>query len=461
MIKSNKPLIEPVYSQDEANQPIELGSTSVSFTLNGKEHQKMAKVIMEFLPKAQLLISIPAEELTEYPFWSLTIGMRLVQEGPMQLILTGKDVSIEVFCLRVDAGGLTFTPTGSPITVTPRPGPLSTVMFHLFNFPDFVGPQDYALTSGEPPNQGVMRCGRVVLEAGGWRITIAATNKTGGLVKSLREQGGYVITHVGKIEREDGSDFSAEHADSLLFCLHEFLSFALGRWVGIGLPIGFDPDGRRSFEQWDLPLSTPGAWNGSYSWFALHHAELFSEVFPGFFTLWNDEAWREHLRKSLYWYLAANERSTGIGVDAGIILAQTALERLAWAYCVEHQRIVSQDAFTPRGLSSANKLRMLASTLGITTKIPTTMRALRGRRGRKWVDIPDAIASIRNALVHPHVKDSHTSQAYYEAWNLSMWLLDLTLLRLCSYNGNYGNRLVERYPGTVEHVPWAKGNSER
>jgi hypothetical protein len=327
------------------------------------------------------------------------------------------------------------------------------VVFHLFNFAQFHrGPHDYAIVS-----KGLRMCGRAVLKAGGWNITIAATDKTHDVAAALQQNGGYVITHMGKIEREDGSEFSTEQVEPLLSCLEQFLSFALGRRAGIALPVGFDAEGRRVFEQWDVPNAARDGWRGSFSWFDERHGGLLSDVFPGFFSLWNDDDWKEHLRIALFWYLSANEDSGGINVDAGTILAQTALERLAWAYCVKDRRMVSQKAFEPRGLSAADKLRMLASALDIPMELPPDMAALNRGCKNKWADIPEAITAIRNALVHPSKKDSPPKGSYYQAWRVSMWLLDLVLLRLCKHTGRYANRLAgRRCVGMVEEVPWAK-----
>jgi hypothetical protein len=44
----------------------------------------------------------------------------------------------------------------------------------------------------------------------------------------------------------------------------------------------------------------------------------------------------------------------GIGIDAGLILAQPVLELLAWTYCVQDRKMVSPEAFHRRGLSAAN-----------------------------------------------------------------------------------------------------------
>lgn len=84
--------------------------------------------------------------------------------------------------------------------------------------------------------------------------------------------------------------------------------------------------------------------NGSCSWFDEHHGELLADVFAGFMKLWTNELWRTPLTHALYWYLGACDRRTGIGVDTGIILAQTALEGLAWTYCVQDRKMVSRAA---------------------------------------------------------------------------------------------------------------------
>ncbi len=342
---------------------------------------------------------------------------------------------------------------------------LSSAIFHLFNFPDFHGPEDYWIAPEEtasivPPISvppGRARCGRVILKADGWKITIAATDKTHALVEAAAREGGYVITHMGRIERENGSGFSTKELEDVLHCVYLFLSFALGRRAGVAFPIGFDTDGNRAFEQWGLPIVAAGTWHRSFSWFDDSHAELLSEVFPGFLALWNDSSWKDHLRKTLYWYLAANERGAGVGVDAGIILAQTALERPAWVHCVEHQGIVSRGAFGRKGLRAADQVRMLATTLGIPTQLPAALTALSAKRGAKWDGIPEAITSIRNMLVHPAEAESPPKGSYYEAWRLSTWLLDLALLRLCNHNGSYMNRIGDpRYAGLVQRVPWAK-----
>jgi hypothetical protein len=458
LLKVSRQLIDPIYSQSHPNQKIELGPVAIQFDHNGTAYRGTADAAMRFVPDERLEFVCPLEG----KFW--LFGLESFDVGrDEKLMLTDRGVTIDVFCtaIGVDHDRIVFTPKKSSVMATLPSNNISTATFHLFNFPDFLGPEDYILTTVEPPRQASRRCGRAVLSADGWTITIAATNRTDALTKVLEAQGGYALTHLGRIEREDGSTFSSEQLDDLLNCLQYFLSFALGRWAGVALPVGFDAQENRIFERWGAAKTADGGWNGSSSWFDQHHGELLSQVFPGFMLLWTNKLWRQPLSYVLYWYLGACDRRVGIGVDAGLILAQTALELLAWTYCVLDRRMVSPSAFKRRGLSAADKLRLLASSLSIPTEIPHVFSALNGPRGKKWADGMDALTGIRNSLVHPDAQTKLPEYSYYEAWKLSLWYIDLVLLRLCGYGGKYANRLSSRWTGQVESVPWAQNQADK
>jgi hypothetical protein len=72
---------------------------------------------------------------------------------------------------------------------------------------------------------------------------------------------------------------------------------------------------------------------------------------------------------------------------------------------------------------------------------------------RRWLDSPHALTEIRNNITHPE-RPAQYSNAYFEAWSLGLWYLELALLRICGYNGSYSNRLVAKLVGEVEDVPW-------
>jgi hypothetical protein len=450
-IEVSRPLIEPIYSQTDPNQPINLGRVAIQVDHQGTAYRETADVTMNFVPDAGLEFAVTFER--ENP--SLAAG--LFHAGcALKLMLPDRHVTVDAVCVRAGAGGAVVTPTRLPVNVAPPSAAISAATFHLFNFPEFWAPDDYTLTWDEPGLSHSKRCDRVVLRADGWNVTVAATDRTDEMTKRLESQGGYVITHMGRITRDDESTFSSGQLDDLLTCLHYFLSFVSGRWAGVAIPIGIDRDGNRAFEQWGMRWTAAGPWNGLSSWFDKFNGEALALVFPGFRSLWNDALWREPLASALYWYLGASDPGVGIGVDTGLILAQTALELLAWNHCVRDRKMVSPNAFKRGGLPAADKLRLLASSLDIPKEIPSALPALLGRPGKKWEDGMHAITGIRNSLVHPG-SQAELRDPCYEAYKLSLWYLDLTLLHLCAHNGNYANRLVPgRAVGTVARVPWAE-----
>jgi hypothetical protein len=436
---------EPIYSQSKPNEPIDLGSVVVQFDHNGTPHRETAHVTMTFVPEKRLELTIPVES-----------GRPSPALGSFALTLPDRNVTIKALCLGVhrERGGTFLVPEREPVTVTPPATAVSTAAVHLLSFPEFWAPEGYDPSTGEPPDYS-RRCHSVVLKAGGWNITISATDQAHDLEEALRAQGGYVITHMAAVKRDDGATFSSEQLADILSCLHYFLSFVLGRWVGMAMPVGFDSDGNRVFEEWGMRWSAGGAWNASSSWFDEMNGELLAQVFPGFVSLWKNPIWGGTLTSAIYWYLGGCG-GVGIGVDAGLILAQTALELLAWTHCVEDRKMVSAAAFKPRGLSAADKLRLLATSLSIPKEIPPTQPALHGMPGKKWVDGMEAITVIRNAKVHPGLPTEPSGRAYFEAYELSLWLIELTLLHLCGHNGKYANRLRQRWRGEVDLVPWAE-----
>jgi hypothetical protein len=163
--------------------------------------------------------------------------------------------------------------------------------------------------------------------------------------------------------------------------------------------------------------------------------------------------WREAIHEIIYWYLNANLSSRGI--DAGIILTQAAIERLSYEYAVKDKRLLSVNGF--KDLCASDKYRLLFSLLKIPIEIPKETPALEKLANKfNWIDAPQALTEIRNSLVHPeHKKRGQLSSAYYEAWNLDLWYLEMGVLAICDYLGTYGNRLKRKWVGQVEDIPWA------
>ncbi|KAF1727713.1 hypothetical protein CSC76_08970 [Pseudoxanthomonas mexicana] len=166
------------------------------------------------------------------------------------------------------------------------------------------------------------------------------------------------------------------------------------------------------------------------------------------------EEWKDCLRSAIYWYAQANTSGGSPGIDAAIILAQSALERLAHHYLVVDKKMISPEGLDR--LKASDRLRLLFSSLNIPLDIGvSTPEIQKVAPGFKWVDAPHAMTDIRNELVHPASK-KQVSNCFFDAWRLSLWYLELSLLALCSYDDTYTSRLTAKYATQSEKVPWEK-----
>lgn len=448
--------IGQAYWQEEPSQTISLGKVQVEFTVGDELEKTLANVHLRFAPEDRLCLDLSPKDVQ--PLSYLKAFTERSREGKLRLV--ERNVTIDVIWTGID-DFVHFTPCSSVITVTPNVDGIAEAVFHLFNFPEFFASADKDRPASNGTDAVSRVCQTVVLRADGWIVTITAAARTHAACAALKRSGGFIITHAGKITREQGHPFSTSQLSDLLRCLHAFLSFCLGRWAGVALPIGFGKCGAKVFEQWGLPMVSSGAWNCSLSWFDPLDADNLSRLFPGFVSRWYDRLWSVPFWKALYWYVCANIRSSDIGIDAGLILAQAAFEQLAWTYCVVERRMISKDAFGERGVSAADKLRLLLCALNIPTDIPKTLRALSAKRGQQWQDGPDAITCVRNSVVHSHHKQGKLPPGCEcDAWQLAMWFLDLVFLRLCNYQGEYANRLPPHgWKGQSELVPWARSKN--
>ena len=284
-----------------------------------------------------------------------------------------------------------------------------------------------------------------------WKIELKSLSSTQQSIKFLNENGGYRLTHIGGIQKLDGSSFTGDDINECLTALCYFLSFVKGGWCNPICPVGFDETGHRVWELWSSPRE---AWHRPFSWFDTHSTEQLTVLFKGFMKMWANDDWRGALREIIYWYLNANFSSRGI--DAGIILTQAAIERLSYEYAVKDKRLVTADGF--KNLWASDKFRLLFSSLRIPLDIPlatSKLKKLAQNQKMKWIDAPHALTEIRNSLIHPeHKKRGQFDSAYFDAWNLGLWYLEMGILAICGYNGTYGNRLNLRREGQVENVPW-------
>ena len=424
----------------KANARISLGDVNIKIMDRGKAHDTVAQVYLNLLPSPQQVLECEVQ------------GMLSFNDRAPSITLLQYHTDLEVMCIswqyKEGVSKLTFTPKTEPCTVVKQEGKrLQIVTFDVLNFPSFIGQQDITEEcTTERGGAGVRRRGRVELEADGWRIEVTAVPDLKEIVDALKGQGGYAVTHKGNLKRSDGETFSIEDAENAMNRLWQFLSFARGQYCSPILPVGFNCDGEVVWRQWGC--RTVESWGEPLSWFDRQHAEALGEVFPGFWNCLNGVTHAAAARIALEWYLRSN-RNNG-DQAGGLILSQTALERLADVHGLKKKR----------GESVAMPIRQLMNKIGIPPELPggfsvlkEVLRALTTKDGGG----PEALVAVRNDLVHPKEKLAEISGLKeYEAWNLAQWYLELILLNMFGFKGKYGNRTLEgRWTGQVESIPWA------
>jgi hypothetical protein len=164
--------------------------------------------------------------------------------------------------------------------------------------------------------------------------------------------------------------------------------------------------------------------------------------------------WGPMLRRAMRWYIAANKSEAG--TEGSIVLAQTAHELLSWTRFVTVGKLSSDF----EKMHAEDKLRLMLGLLSVPLEVPASLRVLAAKTKGKNMDGPMAIVELRNSIVHPKKKrlgvDEVGEEGVSEAYRLSLWYLDLTLLYLFGYEGKYSSRLSRpQVYGHLQDLPWA------
>jgi hypothetical protein len=198
------------------------------------------------------------------------------------------------------------------------------------------------------------------------------------------------------------------------------------------------------------------------SWFDLASATWLSLVANGLLNFKADEQAEEILHTALYWYRRSN--ITASGVDGSLILTGCALELLSWFVIVRRKRALTEDGY---GLlnSASERLRLMLTLLSISRTFPSGLSELtRCAKREQWEDLADALVEARNYLVHPTKSRSGRTRErkdlpWYELWSAGQWVLELAILRLIDYSGQYHNRTklrafdrLKMYPGKASNL---------
>lgn len=446
MTASDSPLeqsptaLRPVYTTDEPNKAILLYEGSLEITQNATVKQGNGSVYFEWLPSPNIKFECSCQD-------SWLSGFDIHQAASLNLLDIGISLEASMSSPSYSAnqdGEQLYKLSGElsePLIVRSEDS-LSYLLFHLVN------------TSWS---------GRVNLEAEGWSVTIDSLPTHTNIKKALKSQGGCAITHVGKIERSDQGIFTVNQAEELLEALRFFFSFSRGLQTSTILPVGYNVNGDEIWKKWDANHYIK-PWQDVCSCFPDFNAQSLSELFQGFWRRWQNPIWQEPIIYAIHWYMESMAQAGA--VEGSIVLEQAAFELLSRVLIVEDKRSISSNQFET--LKAADKLRDLLSESGIPCPVPDSLINL-SQLSQEWnsadglADGPKVLTNIRNAIVHsgkPQKRQKLSqmpSETKGEAWQLGLWYLELVLLRLFEYQGDYFNRIVykQRYEENIEPVPWA------
>lgn len=424
--------LQPIYRTPKANSPVLLHAGEIRIQSGETQHLCNGTLQYVWLPDSRIRFDLPSNGLE-------SIGLISASKGIQTLTLRGcNPTGCLVLNVSERIGGI----INEPLIIGDGTR-ASKLYFHLVNCAHIQG-------AFIAQSEKTIVAGRIQLQADGWFVLIDPVAEIRTLHEELKQSGGYAITHIGCLERVDKTPFELSNSDEILEALTHLLSFAHGYWVPTILRVAHDANGIRIRESWSDQISSP--YNQHMSWFSDRHATILPEIFPLFLVRWQRPIWKEAIRRTIWWYVASNERSGGL--DGAIILLQVALELLAWIVYVEDGQLVSKDGFEK--LPGADKLRLLVSWIGLPLGVPSEFPELQTfARQNKWALGPWVFTEVRNALVHPKNRNKlNNSAPLYDVWRLGMWYLETALLRACDYRGNYANRLRMRWAGEVEQVPW-------
>lgn len=165
---------------------------------------------------------------------------------------------------------------------------------------------------------------------------------------------------------------------------------------------------------------------------------------------------RHPLKLAIHWYIEANTNAGA--VEGSVVLAQAALELLAWAVIVDERG--REDAKVFRKAHAAEKIRKLLRELQVPTDIPGELAELRNAAYRLNTPTdPEIFVRLRNGIVHSNKSKRADiapiiDSARWQALQYGLWCIEMVIIRLCKYQGVYSDRLRHKWVGEVTTVPW-------
>ena len=315
------------------------------------------------------------------------------------------------------------------------PSQLKHARFCIEDFPMFRGASaTYPHTTGDY----ISMLGRSEIDADGWQIIITES------AEADKDELG--ITHTGEITRINGSDFSVDDLNHLRDGLTQFLSFITGVYRTSSITIGHDSDGRYAWGR-------IGSFNQSKyineNWFNPRLGASIAALFPGFWHRYKKDEKAVRNLIGLYTQSSMIAQMRLALYPSALKESQSALEGLS-----KLELCRGRDCKEPASKYITTALCQSGIEYDLC-EIPGLMSVWQEYKNHQDDNAgPTFITRLRNKATHPLPDQTIAIRDYREAWRLSQRYVELMLLKLFDYRGEYRDRLT----GETKSVPWAVSN---
>lgn len=300
--------------------------------------------------------------------------------------------------------------------------------------------------------KNIKYAGRIEFRVNEYKIII---DKSFEYNKSLKDElidtSGNIITHTGRIYRSDGKKFKTKKIDGLLLRISYALSFLSGRYISIPNSYGFCEDKER-YRAWYKMKSSN--FNFVFNWTSTISNYYNLEKFLYLFCKKTDDPYYYSSIVNILDYYIESISSSNMGNN--IISIQTALEMISYVVLVETEMMYKDEEYDLH--SSNSNIKTLMKKSGIDYSIPC-VEAFSGELREIFLDGVDLITYYRNSVVHPSKSKRKFDFYFDEMWNiilLGISYIELSLLSLINYKGEYTDRFKNSHFGEVCQVPWNK-----
>jgi hypothetical protein len=302
---------------------------------------------------------------------------------------------------------------------------------------------------------------------GGWTVTVSPRDDLSEIDEEATGTAcGYAVSHEVTARRVDGQPFGPSEANEIVSAMTSLATFANGSAVGSPAVQGYLA-GELSYERYWTPRVPP--WHHPLSWLPAYDPKLpLQDIGAKFLELWSQTEWREVLRRLVLFHSEANAANHHPPLlDIRIVIAQSGLELLAWAV-LDHgcPPPVTNPSATLRGPVASKagpRIRELAALLGIDPETPSDCPQIARFLADETRQLPERTAAsvlawARNRATHPKRPADLVAPdgLLIEVWLLSVWYLELSILSVLGYDGNYAHRLsLPMFKGARQQVPWS------